>query len=84
MTDERSFPLKALSKEGIAAALQKAERYRLLNEPWQAESICRDILRADEQHEQALVMLVLAISDEFRTEGGQRMEEARQVLGQIG
>jgi hypothetical protein len=83
MTDERVFPLKVLSREGIAAALQKAERYRLLNEPWQAESICRDILRVEADHEQALVILVLAISDQFRTEGAQRVEEARQVLGQI-
>jgi len=83
MSDETVFSLKVLSPEGIATALQKAERYRLLNEPWQAESICRDILRAEGQHEQALVTLVLAISDQFRTEGAQRMEEARQVLGQI-
>ena len=36
------FDLKPLSKDAIPAALSKAERYRLLNEPWQAESICRD------------------------------------------
>src|SRR5262245_46755006 len=83
MTDELVFPLKELSHEGIPAALQKAERYRLLNEPWQAESICRDILQADPQHEQALVTLVLAISDQFRTEGALRMEEARQLLAQF-
>ena len=83
MTDDTEFPLKALSREGIPAALQKAERYRLLNEPWQAESICRDILRTEEQHEQALVTLVLAITDQFRTEGAQRMEEARQVIAQM-
>ncbi len=77
------FELKELSPEGVAAALLKAERYRLLNEPWQAESICRDILRAEPEHEQALVTLVLAISDQFRTEGAQRMEEARQVLAQL-
>jgi hypothetical protein len=83
MTDDTVFPLKVLSHEGIAAALEKAERYRLLNEPWQAESICRDILRAQAQHEQALVMLVLAISDQFRTEGAERMDEAREVVGQL-
>jgi hypothetical protein len=82
MTDETEFPLKELSREGIPSALQKAERYRLLNEPWQAESICRDILRAEPRHEQALVTLVLAISDQFRT-GEERMEEAREVLGQL-
>ena len=30
--------LKPLSKEGIAGALARVERYRLLNEPEQAES----------------------------------------------
>jgi len=83
MTDETVFPLKPLSREGIAAALQKAERYRLLNEPWQAESICRDILRAEPQHEQAVVTLVLAITDQFRTEGAERMEEARDVIAEL-
>ena len=40
------FQLKPLSPSAIPAALAKAERYRLLNEPEQAESICEDILAA--------------------------------------
>jgi hypothetical protein len=35
--------LKSLSKEAIPAALEKAMRYRLLNEPAEAESICLDV-----------------------------------------
>ncbi|MGH7468245.1 MAG: hypothetical protein ACRENP_09690 [Longimicrobiales bacterium] len=81
--DEPQFTLKALSPEGIPAALQKAERYRLLNEPWQAESICRDILTIDAAHEQALITLVLAITDQFPSAGTQRSAEARQVLAQL-
>jgi hypothetical protein len=77
------FELKQLSREGIGAALQKAERYRLLNEAWEAESICRDILQTDPSHQQALITLVLAITDQFRTEGAQRADEARQLLGQL-
>lgn len=77
------FELKLLSKDGVDAALQKAERYRLLNEPWQAESICRDVLRAEPENQRALTTLVLAITDQFRTEGARRMEEARSVLGQL-
>ena len=83
MKDETEFPLKVLSREGITAALQKAERYRLLNEPWQAESICRDILRAAGEHEQALVTLVLAITDQFAADGAGRMEEARELIGHL-
>ena len=41
------FELKRLSTAAIPAALAKAERYRLLNEPEEAQSICEDILTAD-------------------------------------
>ena len=36
--------LKKISPDGVPHALDRAERYRLLNEPVQAESICRDVL----------------------------------------
>ena len=46
------FTLKPISKEAIPRAIQKAERYRLINQSWAAESICRDILdRRDELKE---------------------------------
>jgi len=45
--------------------LTKAERYRLLNEPEEAESICRDILDVDPTHEAALVNFLLALTDQF-------------------
>ena len=38
------FTLKTISPEGIEAALSKAEVYRFLNEPEEAESICQDVL----------------------------------------
>lgn len=60
------FELKKLSRDGIEAALAKAERYRLLNEPWEAESICRDVLEADPDNGRAAVGLVLALSDQLR------------------
>jgi len=59
------FELKPLSREAIPGALAKVERYRLLNEPFQAESICRDILAIDPTNQTALVMLVLALTDQF-------------------
>ena len=59
------FELKRLSPAAVPAALAKAERYRLLNEPRQSESICEDILGIDPNNHQALVTLILALSDGF-------------------
>jgi hypothetical protein len=59
------FPLKPLSPSAVPAALAKAERYRLLNEPEQCESICEDVLRADPGNHPARIMLILAITDRF-------------------
>ena len=59
------FTLKPLSKDAVAGAIAKAERYRLLNEPWQAESICRDVLAVEPDHQAALVLLILALTDQF-------------------
>ncbi len=59
------FELKPLSPDAIPAALEKAHRYRLLNEPLEAESICRDVLAVDPGHQEALVTLLLALTDQF-------------------
>jgi hypothetical protein len=59
------FELKPLSKDAIPKALQKADRYRLLNEPAEAESICLDILAAEPDNQLALVTLILALTDQF-------------------
>jgi hypothetical protein len=75
------FQLKSLAKEAIPKALQKAERYRLLNEPWEAESICQDILQIDSDNQDALVVLLLAITDQF--ERGASMNAAKEVLNGI-
>ena len=57
--------LKPLSHEGVAGALAKAEHYRHLNEPAEAESICRDILEIEPENQRALVCLVLSLSDQL-------------------
>ncbi|MGH7491954.1 MAG: hypothetical protein ACREOO_06125 [bacterium] len=59
------FDLKSISHEAIPRALEKAERYRLLNEPQVAESICRDVLRVDADNQAAIVTLILALTDQF-------------------
>ena len=59
------FTLKRISASGVPAALQKAERYRLLNDSSAAESICRDIIEVDPDNQQALIVLLLSITDQF-------------------
>ena len=60
-----TFEPKPISKEGVPLALQKAERYRVINDPSSAESICLDVLEVDPDNQQALVTLLLAITDQF-------------------
>ncbi len=74
------FELRSISREGIPKALEKAERYRLLNEPWQAESICLDVLRTDPENQEALVMLLLALTDQFDRRLAEGAKRAREVL----
>ena len=59
------FHLKPMSKDAVPSALAKAERYRLLNEAGEAESICLDVLQVDPDNAEALVMLLLALTDQF-------------------
>jgi len=75
------FELKRLSAGAIPGALAKAERYRLLNEPLQAESICRDILTIQPEHQEALVTLLLALTDQF--EQGISVHEAVEVINRM-
>lgn len=74
------FELKKLSPGGTEKALQKADRYRLLNEPAEAESICRDILAVDAGHHAARIALVLSLSDQFGRDGGADPEQALREL----
>ena len=68
---------KPLPKDGIPRALEKADRYRLLNEPMEAESICLDVLATDPDHQDALVMLVLALADQLgKVEGCEQQCQA--------
>jgi tetratricopeptide (TPR) repeat protein len=78
------FELKRLSTSAIPAALAQAERYRLLNEPGEAESICLDVLRVDPAHQEALVTLVLALTDQFPLGNPARaMAAAEQAVAEL-
>jgi len=67
-----------VSAEGIPGALSKAERYRFLNEPWQAESICRDVLAIDPTNQTASILLLLSLTDQF--EPGVSAKEMFQIV----
>jgi hypothetical protein len=75
------FELKPIRPEGIPEALAKAERYRLLNEPSLAESICLDVLTIEPTHQQALIALLLARTDQFGS--GVSAAKAREALAGI-
>ena len=77
------FELKSLSKEGVAEALEKVVRYRLLNEPGSAESICLDILEIDPENHEAIVNLILAITDQFADGTSMNVDPARELLPRL-
>ena len=72
--------LKQLNKDAIPAALQKAERYRLLNEPGEAESICLDILAVDPDNQRAIITLLLALTDRFDKGYGVSETQTKELL----
>ncbi len=59
------FELKAITKDGLEAAVDMAERYRLLQQPAQSRSICLDVLAVEPDNQRAIVTLILAITDKF-------------------
>lgn len=76
--------LKPITPSGVAGALAKAERYRLLNDPEGAESICLDVLAIDPANQQALVTLLLARTDQIAYTLGSGVARARELLPRIG
>jgi len=77
------WTLKPISIQGVPMALQKAERYRLINDPSSAESICQDVLTIDAENQQALVTLLLAITDQFSEAPTEGVRRAREVLPRL-
>ena len=77
------FEPKPISVASIPAALERAHRYRLLNEPSAAESICLDVLAVDGDNQQALETLLLAITDQFDHEHGAGVRRARDLVPRL-
>ena len=75
-----TFTPKMITRAGVPQALEKAQRYRLLQEPKAAESICLDVLAVDAGNQQARILLLLAVTDQFRDELSSGLRRARELL----
>jgi len=75
--------LRTIAAASIPRALEKALRYRLLNEPEEAESICLDVLAVEPTHEKAMVQLVLALSDQLDQQPAKLFGRAMEVIGRL-
>ncbi len=76
------FELKTITPDGVDDAVSMGEHYRLLNQPGQARSICHDVLAVDPDDQRALVVLVLAMTDEFKS-GASSVNEAKKLANQL-
>ena len=77
------FQIKHISRDSIPTAIEKAERYRLLDQPGLAESICLDILEAEPQNAKAIIILLLSITDQFSASTSGDVNRARQLLARL-
>ena len=75
--------LKSISKEAIPKAFERAERYRLMNEPSVSESICIDILEVEPDNQEALVTLLLSLSEQFNERLMPGYKKTLEILDQI-
>src|SRR5271168_1204629 len=77
------YKVKRISTAGIAEAISKVELYRSLNEPEEAESICRDILAIEPHHQLAKRLLGLALTDQFTGRGSDRYRETEEIFREL-
>jgi hypothetical protein len=77
------FELKPISTAAVPKAIKRAEQYRLLNEPEQAESICLDVLAAQPGDQYALTVLILAITDQFGRQGSAGVRLANEYVTKL-
>jgi hypothetical protein len=75
--------LKKIHAEAVPAALERAKHYRLLNDPHQAESICLDVLEVAPGHDEAQVVLLLALTDQFDSKLQDAFPRARDLAASL-
>ncbi len=78
-----SFDLKPISSGAVEKALEKAEHYRLLNQPRLAESICLDIIAVDPHNQKALITLLLAMTDQFENPSSRNTKKALDITSRL-
>lgn len=84
MSRGTEFELKPIDESYLVKALEKAEHYRLLNWPEEAESICLDVLHTDDDNQRAIQVLVLALSDLFAQPGSApRVKQAKGWVAKV-
>lgn len=71
--------LHEIHADSIELALDKARQYRSLLEPEIAESICLDILHIDQDNQPALVVYILALSDQLHHAGKKTQVQAIEM-----
>ena len=74
------FELKRLPRASLQAAIEKAEHYRHLNQPEEAESICRDVLDVDNTNHTAWKLLGLALTDRLASGEVGLLEQAIEAF----
>lgn len=77
---------KKISSEFIDEALAKADKYRMLNHPKTSESICRDVLDIDPGNQNAITLLIIAITGQFSNSQkypGTRLKDAQVWIKEL-
>jgi hypothetical protein len=82
-SDTPQFELKRLTKDSIEPSLEKAEHYRLLNQPRLAESICLDVLDVEPGNQKASVILLLALTDQFKQSATKASKQALELANSL-
>jgi len=75
--------LKTIAPAAIPSALEMAKRYRMLNEPHEAESICLDILDVEPENQEALITMLLALTDHFVDELNTSFAKAQKIVARL-
>ncbi len=83
MADDAKHVLKKIRPGAVQSALERAEHYRLLNDPGPAESICLDVLEIEPDNQRALVLLLLALTDQFTGAGQSSVKRAQATVNEL-
>lgn len=75
--------LRPITPDGIRAALDKAHRYRLLNDSLAAESICLDVLHIDKSNVEATETYILALTDQFERTQSNGLRRANEAVSRF-